>query len=472
MNKKIIRLFTVMSAAALLLAACATNKNNNNGNNGNNGGDSTEPQPVEPEEVKFAGLPTNLDDAKFYTFRELQKVDQDEAYDMFSSFLKDPVEMSGEQYEWEYDAQWYEEEYDHWEYDAKFYENDYMEGTGSGEHKEYYLGTMMADNCYKEDYKNTAVKVGNRVVQMYEDIESDDPDCGWSADSISADYTFRQFMLDRMEVYYVFYADIAGKYVAEDGREFLVLVYFYSNPNGTNTYAGDSFTYMEERRTQNILEIKDGKIINASYYYEYSVDHDLLTGAPLEEKMVLDRELYLFHATYGELQPSANRTTFVAMVPERGIAYAGLTYINSSYWFATMNDSDEISSMTGGSSVNKTSKIRFINPTTIQGDITVHLNNTTEEKKTALSFYLYSTFYALAGTSGSSTNKSIVELLGDALGASGVVKTYGGVKYLVVGNDVKTLKFTFTLPFDDVNYEHLAISNVSVSNVAEDLYLI
>ena len=458
-----------MSAAALLLAACAT-KNNNNGNNG---GNSSEPQPVNPDApAKFTGLPTSFDDANFYGFRELEKVDQDEVYEMFDSFMKDPVAMNGEQYSWEYEPANYSEEYSHYTFDLKFYENDYMEVTGSNEYKEYYLGTMMADDSYQDEYKGTAVKVGNRVVTMYESVETDNPQCYWDADSLYTDYTFRQFMLDRMEVYYIFYANVAGKYVAEDGREFLVLLNIYTSQNGNSTYGGQYFTYMEERLTQNILEIKDGKIINASYYYQYLVDHDLLTGAPVEEKVVLDKELYLYHASYGELQPSANRTSFVAMVPERGVSYASNAYVSGSYWFATMNDSDEITGMSGGNSSNKTSNVRFINPTTIQGDITVHLNNTTEDKKTALSFFLYATFSALAGTSGSSTNKSIVELLGDALGASGVVKTYGGTKYLVVGNEVKTLKFTFTLAFDDVSMEHVAISNVSVSNVSEDMYLI
>lgn len=469
MNKKIIRLFTVLSASALILAACATNKNNNNGNNG---GNSSEPQPVEPEEVKFTGLPTNLDDAKFFAFKELQKVELEETYEMFSSFMKDPVEVSGEQFEQELEPQNYIEHYYHYDFDLKFYENDYAEITGADEYKEFYLGTMMTQSSYKENYKGKAAKIGNRVVNMYESADPEEQYCGWNADSISADYTFRQVMLDRMSLYYVFYAEIAGKYVAEDGREYLVLIYLTTSTNGSSTYAGNSFTYLEESRTQNILEIKDGKIINASYYYEYSVDHDMLTGAPLEEKVVLDKELYIFHATYGELQPSANRTTFVAMVPERGITYASNAYVTGSYWFASMNDSDEITGMSGGSSSSKTSNVRFINPTTIQGDITVHLNNTTEDRKTALSFFLYATFYALAGTSGSSKNMSIVELLGDALGASGVVKTYGGTKYLVVGNEIKTLKFTFTLAFDDVNFDHLAISNVSVSNVGEDMYLI
>ena len=469
MNKKFIRLFTVMSAAALLLAACVT-KNNNNGNNG---GGSSEPQPVNPDApAKFTDLPTSLEDANFYSFRELQKVDEEETYEMYDSFMKDPVAMNGEQYSWEYEPSNYYEEYSHYTFDLKFYDNDYMEITGENDYKEFYLGTMMADDCYQDEYKGAAVKVGNRVVTMYESVEADDPQCYWNADTLYTDYTFRQFMLDRMEVYYIFYANLAGKYVAEDGREFLVLVNIYTNQNGSSTYAGHSFTYMEERLTQNILEIKDGKIINASYYYQYLVDHDLLTGAPVEEKVVLDKELYLYHATYGELQPSANRTTFVAMVPERGVSYASNVSVTSSYWFATMNDSDEISSMSGGSSSSKTSNIRFINSTTIQGDITVHLNNTTEDRKTALSMFLYANFSALAGTSGSYTNKSIVELLGDALGASGVVKTYGGTKYLVVGNEVKTLKFTFTLAFDDVAMEHIAISNVSVSNVAEDMYLI
>lgn len=470
MNKKIIRLFTVLSASALILAACATNKNNNNGNNG---GNSSEPQPVNPDApAKFTDLPTSLEDANFYSFRELQKVDQDETYEMFSSFMKDPVAMSGEQYSWEYEPHNFYEEYSRYTFDLKFYDNDYMEITGSSEYKEFYLGTMMADDSYQDEYKGAAVKVGNRVVTMSESIESDDPQCYWSADSLYSDYTFRQFVLDEMSVYYVFYANIAGKYVAEDGREFLVLLNIYTSQNGNTTYGGEYFTYMEERLTQSILEIKDGKIINASYYYQYLVDHDMLTGAPLEEKAVLEKELYIFHASYGELQPSANRTTFVAMVPERGVSYAGNAYVTGSYWFATMNDSDEITGMSGGSSSTKTSNVRFINPTTIQGDITVHLNNTTEDKKTALSFFLYATFNALAGTSGSSKNMSIVELLGDALGASGVVKTYGGTKYLVVGNEIKTLKFTFTLAFDDVNFDHLAISNVSVSNVGEDLLLI
>ena len=143
MNKKFIRLFTVMSAAALLLAACAT-KNNNNGNNG---GNSSEPQPVNPDApAKFTGLPTSLEDANFYSFRELQKVDEEEGYEMYNSFMKDPVAMSGEQYSWEYEPSNYYEEYSHYTFDLKFYDNDYMEITGENDYKEFYLGTMTNAN--------------------------------------------------------------------------------------------------------------------------------------------------------------------------------------------------------------------------------------------------------------------------------------------------------------------------------------
>lgn len=474
MNKKIIRSFALLSAFALLLGGCTKEANGNNNNNNNPG--SSEPQPGEPaENEKFEEFATSLDDAKRYVFPQLEKVDEEEAYAMSDELLANPIELDYEYFRYQNVPVYMEEFYTHREMHAKFYENDFMEATGAYEEKEYFLGTMLADESKEVAFKSTAIKLGNRYVELEESLDEENPEFYWIGQDVYNGQSFREYVTTTMApIYQLFYAPVAGKYVAESGREFIVLLYYYPYlQSGYNT-SGEYFSYLEEDFVQNILEIKDSKIIAGTAFYEEYVDHDLITGALLEEKQIVEQELQIVHVKYGELQPNAKKTEFVAMVPERGIADTDDSYpVGGLIYYPTMDDNGDISSLGNSSSLSFNYDNRFVDPTTFQCEVTVNISNQTEDKPSAIRLNTTAFFSALAGTNGGySKTKDLIPLLGEKLGSSGMLKEYSGAQYLVLGNEVKTLKFTYQFKFDDENMDNLEIVAASTSTVADNNFFL
>ena len=466
--KKLLKTLVLLSAASLLLGGCK-NKSSNGGSDS-----PVNPDPVNPDNPskEFNGIPETLEDAGIFTFDKLERIEEEEldpAYEtLFTQTSK--LECNYEYYEDEKEN--LEEEFEYFRSTLNFYENDYLEVNNTYSEKYTFMGTNMTGWEEASVGTSSYVKIGNRLVACYQSTSLWENDyTSWYGENLSGD--FREAMLfETGELYNIFTgAQILGKFTGKDGKNYVVKNSYNTDYSSASNYAGESFDYLWETFEQFILEIKDDKFVAISRYYESYVDKDLLTGEMLDKKVLREKALQTWVPTYGELTPNANRTAFVASIPQYGICYTGNISMGGTIQDATLDGSGNITGLTNNRNLSVSRTSEYVDPTHIKIDVKFSFVNTSENSS-ALRPYISATFSPLS-ESGSSKITSIylVEAIGAALGAAGQVKTYNSNSYLILNKEVKQLSFTIELDFADVNMENMKLSNISISTTS-DSYLL
>ena len=116
--------------------------------------------------------------------------------------------------------------------------------------------------------------------------------------------------------------------IISDGNYIYYNVYGFERSQivGTNS-VDESFSYVTETEEQ-LLLVFDQDLIPVFYYHyiEGRVDHDLYTGAPLDEAAILNREMVSVEFEYGELEDLTDQDYPITALPENFLMNASLKY--------------------------------------------------------------------------------------------------------------------------------------------------
>lgn len=456
--KKMIRTMMILSMSALILGACGQTKEQPQ--------PSSEPDSVAPEApVEQFAMITGLEDAKVFQFDELGFVEDEELDEAYDAMFEEINKVEFVSYEGQYYGRsGYQEIYMDKEV-ATFYDGEYVEFDCHYTEKYLYLGTNMASWANDYDYEMRSINLGNgRVVSYYSDSDPKDTwtswssSSGWSGESIMREYT----LYSGMYIYYLDYPSLVGKFVGEDGFTYYVLNDFYNTYSSNTNYLGETFYYLIQEYYQVILQVKDNRITQATYYNVEYVDHDMYTGALLEERFLLEDCLYKYAFTYGELSQTTRKNEFMSMIPSYGVCYTSNVSFGGYYYPVTLVGSS-INAVGSGVTPSKSTSVSFSDPTHIVagGDITF---GTVTTNAIGYRPTLNATFSPLA-EAGSNTTQTydLVDKLAEALGTSAKVGSYNGAKYLILGNNVKKLSFELTFDFGDTSFASLTITKASIA---------
>ena len=459
MNSKFIRSFAVLSIATLLLGACGGSK----GNNENSSEQPDNPTPVEPDgNFKLA---TSLEEAKIFTFRDLELPDEEEQINVYAAYIEgvNEVKEVWEEYYLEPASQseWFETR----EGVFKFFQDDFMESEYTNTEIEYTGGVHQAQSSSKQHVKMECLPFEGIAIAHYEteDLIDNETYYAWERQDGFGTYGQRFTML-MMLAMTTTNGNFGGVFKTENASYWVYVDVDLDSYSGTD-YFGNDFYYQVIRKNQALVEIKDSKIAAATVYTEIFLDHNYMTGELLQTPWLVEREFERFELGYGELPVSQNKATFLEKAPAWAVSPdLDDTKVSGNCCNVTLHpNTGEINGVGISYSVNEEHKTRWVEGEKVEVDATLGITCDGTGDAIGLVISAESVFYPITDLENSSSaniNASIVAQLAEALGSQAKVSTYNSVNYLVIDKDIKEIHLTATIEYNDK-----ALANVVVSNV-------
>lgn len=464
MNNKFIRSLAILSTATLLLGACAGS--NNKGNNS-----SDNPVPPTPSEGEFK-LPETLDEAKIFEFRDLVEGEEEEEMALVEAFLEG-VNKVDARLEMMYDdsarnqmvmriAQ---------EGTVTFFAGEYVESEFKASEDYYYMGSYDAQESGKSTEKEQAIVVdGFEISRNYSTYDHEDSRTHWSKE-VASPIGQREGSLNELLMMCSSGVSYAGIKKVNETTQYIVFVEYSGNYSSTSDYLGDSFYYYVESYQQNIIEVKDNKIVAATMFREEKIDHNLLTGEMLKEPVVSQKMLYKFDLNYGEVTESPNKETFAASLPEWVIsedAYDAGVY---GYCYNSVRSTDPNEGPTLLNEAYFNAYIgsrKFLENGDLELEVQIQINVDGSKDDIAVVPFAYDEFNPIlnAATSSDTFEAEISWGLGGELEkVDTAVSLAGWGSYdhvIIVPKDTKYISFKMVIPFDDSTFEHVTFSEVAL----------
>lgn len=460
MNSKFIRSFAVLSIATLLLGACGGSKGNNENSSENN-----PDNPVVPD-GNFK-LPTSLDEAKIFSFRDLELVSEEEQDGIFTEYLNGVNEVKALRQEHCLDPVTQEEWSERQEGGYTFFQDDFVEAEIDFEEELYVAGVHMAQRSSKQHAKMQSLSVESDVIAHYEtdDLIDGEKYYAWEREGASSPYGQRfemLFMLAMMTTN----GYLGGVFNTEDAAYW---VYVDSNidvSSGTDYY-GNTFYNQRMQKEQSLVEIKDGKISAATVYSELCIDHNPQTGELYKTPFVYERVLERYDIGYGEIAVSENKAAFLEKAPEWATSPdVDDTYVDAYGRMVNLNtNTGEISAVSDYRYLDCDCETHWIEGEKLQTETVIELNFEGTYDAVGLVISAGSVFYPITDLdSDSSVNveESIVAQLAEALGSQAKVSTYDSVNYLVIDKDIKEIHLTTIVEYNDKALAKVVVSNVEL----------
>ena len=458
MNSKFIRSFAVLSIATLLLGACGGKGNNENSSN-----QPDNPTPVEPDE-NFK-LPTSLEDAKIFAFRDLELPSGEEQESVFVAYLEGVNEvkvlMEEDYSEPVLQERWVEKQ----EGVVKFFQDDFVEGEFDYKEDRYTTGVHMAQSSSLQHQKYESLEIEGKDITHYEreDLIDGKISFGWEREDSVSSYGQRYSMLMSLAMMTIG-GDFGGEYKAEDASYWVYVDVDLDSYSNTDYY-GNTFHYQAIQKKQALVEIKEGKITAATSYLEVYLDHNAMTGELLKTPYLVEKQFQRFDLGYGEIPVSENKAAFLEKAPAWAVSPdVDDTEVSGNCCNVSLHPSTgEINGVGISRAVTEEHKTSWVEGEKIEVNATLGITCDGTSDAVGLVISASSVFYPITdfdNDSSASVEASIVAQIAEALGTQAKVSTYSSVTYLVIDKDIKEIHLTATIDYNDK-----ALANVVVSNV-------